>query len=31
MVLHTEKNTATVLITDSKEDLKPGMPLQAMK
>lgn len=31
MVLHTEENTATVLITDSKEDLRPGMPLQAMK
>ena len=31
LVLHTEDNTATVLITDSKEDLKAGMPLQAFK
>lgn len=29
MVLHVEEQTATVLITDSREDLKAGMPLQA--
>ncbi|MCF8094154.1 MAG: LysM peptidoglycan-binding domain-containing protein [Desulfobacteraceae bacterium] len=31
VVLHTEDKTATVLITESKQDLSAGMPIQAMR